>query len=430
MQVKISTPAPDIIEFQIVKTDEPKSGATSVIGEHRCRFQLPKNAIFDDIHPDLLGLSALLMTFPYIENELELNFPVSKFLADQVSRHTPFSIGPVDEDIERRIPSPESVPGLAFSAGADSTAALALMPDSTVIVFLDRDELGAKKKKSMYRKDAALRACKMLRERGRTVFEIKSSLEYLRNPIGFPTDLAVGVPVILLADHVDIDSVAFGTVMESAYRVGHKKFQDYQERIHFIRWQSLFQVCGLSLSMVVAGVSEVGTQIIISKYKNRDVCRSCIRGTATTSCRNCWKCFRKELLEMAVEGKFNDKAIEKLFKVPEAHVHLKKDPIHHENILAWISSRYEGKNKLLLMMKKKTRGDVLKLDWLQKWYPPSLNLLPMKYRTGVRESISDYLETMVESEMKLMRDWDMEPYLSTELHGKNRDAMINALMGR
>ena len=38
------------------------------------------------------------------------------------------------------------------------------------------------------------------------------------------------------------------------------------------------------------------------------------------------------------------------------------------------------------------------------------------------------VETMVESEMKLMRDWDMEPYLSTELHGKNRDAMIDALM--
>lgn len=430
MRIEITSPKDGIIKFEIIQIDERKKGASAFLSRERsCIFQLPNGINIGNIHPDLLGLSALLMSFPFITSELELNIPISTYLAKQVSLHTPYTIGPINDSLKQRIPSPNSVPGLSFSAGVDSTAALALMPKSTVIVFLDRslDGINVKPKKSLYRNDAALRACRLLSEQGRTVYQIKSGMEFLRQPIGFPTDLAVGIPVVLLAEHENIDSVAYGTIMESAYRVGHKNFQDYQKRVHFTRWHSIFHACGLSLNMVVAGISEVGTQIISSNCEHQEICRSCIRGTATTSCLNCWKCFRKKIVEMAVEENFDENTIENLFKIKEAITYMQKDPIQHQNVLAWACSKYLGDNKLLLMLKKRTRGDSLSLDWLKKWYPPSLELIPMKYRTEMINAVSKFLEPMNDSEIKMMQEWNLEPNLSSEQHATIRDAMITAL---
>ena len=52
--------------------------------------------------------------------------------------------------------------------------------------------------------------------------KIDCDLEYIRSPIGFPTDLATSVPLVLMAAKENLDSVAFGTVLESAYRLDMK----------------------------------------------------------------------------------------------------------------------------------------------------------------------------------------------------------------
>ena len=54
---------------------------------------------------------------------------------------------------------------------------------------------------------------------------IESDLEYVRDPVGFPVDVANSVPAILMADYLKLDSIAFGTIMEASYGVGHKNIE-------------------------------------------------------------------------------------------------------------------------------------------------------------------------------------------------------------
>ena len=57
---------------------------------------------------------------------------------------------------------------------------------------------------------------------GREVLTIKSDLEYIRNPVGFPVDVANSSPAILIAQKMGFNSIAFGTILESAYGIGSK----------------------------------------------------------------------------------------------------------------------------------------------------------------------------------------------------------------
>ena len=110
------------------------------------------------------------------------------------------------------------------------------MPKETVPVFLDRPING----RSLYDKDAPYRICSELVEMGYEVLSIKSDLEYLRSPVGFPVDLANSVPAVLLADLASFNSIAFGTIMESAYGIGHSQYRHYPKGNHFRLWSTLF----------------------------------------------------------------------------------------------------------------------------------------------------------------------------------------------
>jgi hypothetical protein len=118
---------------------------------------------------------------------------------------------------------------LAFSGGVDSTAALSVMPKNTVSIFMDRPLKG----KSLYNPQAAHLAVESLKEIGYVSESVQCDLEYVRHPVGFPTDLSNGVPALLLADYFNASSIAFGTVLESAYGIGHERYRDYPIGAHY-----------------------------------------------------------------------------------------------------------------------------------------------------------------------------------------------------
>ena len=60
------------------------------------------------------------------------------------------------------------------------------------------------------------------------------------------------------------------------------------------------QECRLTSN--VAGISEVGTSIIVEKSSLGFVAQSCIRGSWGSPCKNCWKCFRKIILDAAIQN--------------------------------------------------------------------------------------------------------------------------------
>ena len=79
------------------------------------------------------------------------------------------------------------------------------MPKNTLAVFMDRPlKLG----KSFYNKSAAYATIEHARSEGYDVRKVGCDLEYIRSPIGFPTDLAPSVPLVLMAAKENLDSVA------------------------------------------------------------------------------------------------------------------------------------------------------------------------------------------------------------------------------
>ena len=163
---------------------------------------------------------------------------------------------------------------LSFSAGTDSTAAMLLMPEDTVLGYHQRDY------DSMIDHRNALNLIDHVKKE-RDVIIVKSNHEQIRSNYGksngFSTDYASGVHLILLADYLDLRGVAFGLVIENGWLKKAAEYRNFAESKHWIYWSKRFNEAGLHLVLPVNMVSEAG----------------CMRGNGETGCGKCWKCFLK-----------------------------------------------------------------------------------------------------------------------------------------
>ncbi len=394
------------------------------MAKRRCEFHLPNGFSLEELHADHLGLVCIMLCFPFVGSNLLLPKPISEKFYQSTKVVSRFNIGPVDESIEPYIATLDSRPSLAFSGGVDSVAALSIMPEDTVCVFLDRPI----RKGSLYDKDAPIEICKNFMSLGREVYMIHSDLEYLRSPIGFPVDVANSAPAVLLSELLSFKSIAFGTISESAYGLGHKKYRDYPNGNHYRTWGSMFKGAGIPLNLTVAGLSEVATSKIIIDAGLSNLSQSCIRGKIGEPCRNCWKCFRKILLDTVLRGnKITDKVLDEMFTIKEAIHHLKEFPIKHENVLTYITSKYNGDHFLMNLLKKRVRGDKLQLSWLECWNSESAMILHPSSKEHVIQSILEIVDEMDEKARLLMRNWDMTEMLESPEYIKLKDQLIEHL---
>ncbi len=386
-------------------------------------FKLPKGLSSKNIHPDHLALISILVCHPFIGKRIEFPKPISKKFFEATNVISRYVVENIDEDLEPWAPLADSRPALAFSGGADSTAALALMPENTVPVFLDRPL--PLFRISKYDKNAPHVACEKLSELGYDVYKIKADLEYVRKPVGFPVDVANAAPAIILANHMQFDAIAFGTIMESAFGVGHPNYRNYPKGSHYRMWGTLFAAAGLPLLQVVSGVSEVGTSIINRDSSFGHIAHSCMRGKWMNPCRNCWKCFRKLVLDsVANNKKISQKKLNELFKIREAKYHLSQFPIKHENVLIYSTSKYvelfeldiEGNESMMSLLTKRVRGDVLEVDWMEKYFPVMFDIIPEKYRDGLKIKLEKYLQPMTKKEQEIVLNWNLNTMLNDEYY--------------
>jgi hypothetical protein len=400
-----------ILKFniEIEHTDKINPSPKFSISQRNFSFTLPEDLVFEKIHPDHLALVSLIVCQPFIGEQIICPMAVSKQFAEAFNNVRKYKIMNIDENLNPWTPSINSRPGLAFSGGADSTAALSLLPPDTVPIFLDRTERNVR---TLYDREAPRLACKKLIEIGYQVKMIDSDLEYVRDPIGFPVDVANAAPLILLAEHMELDSISFGTIMESSFGIGHKKYRDYPNGSHYKLWGKLFEAAGLPFLQVVSGVSEVGTSIINSKSLIGEYSHSCMRGKWKNPCKNCWKCFRKLLLDSVIfNTELSNEDLDNLFEIPEAKRYLSSFPIKHENVLIYITSKYNGNHVLMNMLKKRVRGDIVETSWMEKFYPKMFEVIPEKHQKFVEEKLNKYLEPMSKEEQEMVSNWDMEPML-------------------
>ena len=376
----------------------------------------------DEIHPDLIGLATILMCHQFIGKRLVLPVEVSpKFLEGANSVLSKYKItSKSNENISANKPPVRSRPGLAYSGGADSCAALAVMPGNTVPIFMHRPM----SKDSIYDSEAPLRSCEELKEVGYDVKVIECDLEYLRKPIGFPSDLANAVPAVLLSQSLGLDSIAFGTVLESAYGIGHEKYIDYGNGSHWRFYGKLFSSAGIDLCLPVAGVSEVGTSIIGNLSPFGEFSQSCIRGKWNKPCLKCWKCFRKELLAISLDS--NKKVdLKKIMENSEVQIRLSAYPISHENVIIYSIQNIDINNFPVLKIVRNRIDMSTKLDFLRKWYSPSLTFIPEKWRTNIRNKILKYLEIMDKEDEEILLNWNMYPFLESESTKKSHSKLTS-----
>ena len=382
--------------------------------------EINENMNIEIIHPDHMALAILLVANPFIGSVIQIPFAVSEKFKEATKIITKYNIIFVDGEVQPYSPTGKTRPGLSFSGGADSTAALLLMPETTLAVFMDRP---LKEKASLYNKSAAYATIKHANAIGHDVRIVGCNLEYLRSPIGFPSDLAPSVPLILMAAKNNVDSIAFGTVLESAYRVGHESCREYTTSGHYRVWGGIFSAAGIPLYLPVSGISEVGTSLIVQSSSFKKYTRSCIRG-----CEKCWKCFRKNLVEKRLLNQpLGDIEMKEWLSVREVQYKLKAWPISHENVLAWSLQGSNSTGSIQQILLNRTEGSIRDMAFLERWYSLSIELIPPEYQINTEREILKFLKPMKSNEVNQITTHNMTDWLNSLDAKKSQEIFLQLL---
>ena len=266
---------------------------------------------------------------------------------------------------------------LAFSAGTDSTAAMLLMPDNTILAYHQRDY------DSMIDHRNALNLIDQIKTQ-RDIFVIKSNHEKIRkaygNPNGFSTDYASGVHLILMADYLNLKGVAFGLVIENGWLKKASKFRDFSESRHWKYWSKRFNEAGLHLVLPVNMISEAGCMKICHSNEIGQYLNSCMRGDGKGGCGNCWKCFHKN-------GPLGRKID---FSSYEISTFLQKRPLRSAMHALWAIKKMNLQH-LVPDLKGLFEMD---FSWWEDYYTPGLEILPIDLRQTIGKRLNENLEVM------------------------------------
>ena len=317
-------------------------------------WDMPEGYSLKDTHPALLHLALEVLLGPWV--------PETKRW-----------------DVEQR--SPGTNHSLSYSGGVDSTAAMLLLPDETILAYHERNFT------SMLNHSLPHSTFEAIEERtGRPVLRIPSNHEKIRTyhglQTGFPTANAASVHLILLADHLDICSISFGTVIENTWLKKGLKFREFQDTHYWNYWPKQFKKAGLDYVLPINHISEAGALKICAQSELADVVNSCLRGNGDRWCGTCWKCFHKN-------GPLG-REIDPTSK--EISIFLNKKPLRTAQHALW-ALKVQGLEHLAPHLAEHIADD---LSWWDKAYEPGLDLIEEPLRSVVKEKTDTYLERMTE----------------------------------
>jgi len=338
-------------------------------------FEMPEDWKLEDTHEDLFRLAHYVLVAPWDNSVLDHWSPTRK---------------------------PGFRPGLAFSGGIDSAAALALMPSSTILIYNERSGIKGKLDHTN-----AIRFFEELKKsENKEVVRIKSNHESIRMSDGkipgFSTDYACAVQVILLADYFGLDSLGTGMPLENTYLWHGHRYRDFSETWFWTHNSKLFSDVGLSLYQPVAGCSEVVNMMIVKQKGWLGWAQSCLRSNIPGEvCGRCWKCFRKNSLlgtSFIFEGEIKKFLSKRPLKQAASTLYsMQKDSVSKEGI-----------NVRLLFddLKPLLEQD---LSFLEKNYQPALDLLPQRYRAFTRGILSKFSQPMSNHDIELLKNINFFP---------------------
>ena len=315
-------------------------------------WDMPDDFVLAATHPDLLRLTAEILLYPW-ETSTRSSLEGTRQLG--------------------------TIPSLAFSAGTDSTAAALVMPEHTILGYHRRNF-----ESILDHRNADRLLAFMANEKAKTIVDISSNHELIRtyhfNQIGFSSDFACAIHLILLADHFDIGSIAFGMPLDNTWLAKGRTFREFQETHYFQYWTERFLKVGIDLLFPIAGISEAGAMEICQKEKLLPYLNSCLRGDGTNGCGVCWKCFLKN----GPLGRPFD------INAKEIQIFLKRRPLPTATHALWTLQHLQLESKVPEL------SEYLKQDlsWWTSYYPPAKNILQERWQEEIWNNISNYLSPM------------------------------------
>ena len=337
-------------------------------------FDLPKGWSIENTHEDLFRLAHYVMVSPWDTSVLEGWQPSRK---------------------------PGWRPGLAFSGGIDSAAALALMPSSTVLVYNERSGIDG-----ILNHTNALRFFEHLKSENREVIRVRSNHELIRTRDGkmpgFSTDYACAVQVILLADYFGFDSIGTGMPLENSYLWHGYKYRNFSESWFWNHYGEMFKKVGLNLYQPVAGCSEIVNLEIVKKAGYEGWAQSCLRSKKGGEvCSRCWKCFRKNSL-LGTPFEYTG----------EIETFLQKRPLKQAaSTLYAIQKNGISKNGINVVEKIEDIGHLLEInfEWMERYYLPSMELLPPRYKDFTKKKLDGFCSQMSKDDIRKLQSLNMFP---------------------
>ena len=336
-------------------------------------FEMPTDWDLKETHEDLFRLAHYVLVAPWDTSVLEDWKPSRK---------------------------PGWRPGLAFSGGIDSAAAVALMPKSTVLIYNERSSIPGKLDHTN-----ALRFFEELgQSEQREVIRVQSNHESIRmrdgKMAGFSTDYACAVQVILLADYFGLDSIGTGMPLENTYLWHGYKYRDFGETWFWTHYSKIFEDVGLPLYQPVAGCSEIVNMQIVEQMKWIGFAQSCLRSnTPGNVCGRCWKCFRKNSLlgiPFKLEGEIETFLAKRPLKQAASTLYsIQQGGVSEKGIK--IAERFPDLNPLL----------AIDFDFLNRYLPTASELLPARYRDYTTERLTQYSQPMLASDIEKLREVDL-----------------------
>ena len=329
----------------------------------RVWFRYPEGYVFWDMpadydlnatHPSLLHLTAEVLLYPW-HTGVRSAYPSTRPMGQRCS--------------------------LSFSAGTDSSAAALVMPSDTLLGYHRRSF------DSMLDHRNAERLIDFLNASGeREVIQIESNHELIRThhdkPVGFSSDFACAVHLILLADHHDLGAIGFGMPIDNTYLWKGRKFRAFEETKYYTYWTRRFQDAGLDLLFPIASISEAGALMVVKQSTWLQHLNSCMRGDGSEGCGRCWKCFHKN----GPLGRPFD------IKAYEIQTYLNKRPMPTATHALWALQTMGHESEIPDLAHLFERD----YAWWAMVYPPGFDLLLDRWRSLIETSVRSKLPVMTE----------------------------------
>ena len=316
-------------------------------------WDMPSSYSIGETHPDLFRLTAEILLYPWFPS-MRTDFEKTRSKGGRIS--------------------------LSFSAGIDSTAAMLVMPQSTLLGYHRRSF------DTILDHRNADRLLQHLQHEGRQIIDVPSNHELIRTyhdkQIGFSSDFAASTHLILLADYHDIGALGFGTPIDNTYLSKGRKFRNFAETNYFNYWTEKFADAGIDLLFPIASISEGGALEIVKSSAISGLVNSCLRGDGIRGCGKCWKCFHKN----GPLGRSFD------INSREIQIFLRKSPMPTTTHVLWALQTMGLEEETPYL------SELLDKDysWWVGFYPPALELLHPDHRDYISNSIKQVLVPMDE----------------------------------